>query len=639
MRVTGADEELPDSPLDDERDGGWRGRREVGLGLVLAGLVLAFAIADWWRQEDQARAYQAAQAAAQRRDWDAAQPMFAGLGAYHDAPSQAQAAATQVARRDAAYQAGLTAAARGDPFTAYRAFSTTLTIAPAYRDAAPRLAAAAGDAGRQLTAVIYRRADGSAPGLYLRQTGALPDLLLPGSDSRSRVWATDAATGRVVYDTSGLLNPSADFVQRAVRVLSLAEITARGVVTTVLPSAITWMAMPDGMLGRGAGVLGRAGLWWHMPAAAFRLPLVIGGYANEDLVYFDRQTGTAVPVALPPDWGVLDIDPAGARLLLGEYRGLRDGGVPSTRLYLAGPRGEQPRQIALAGGTVRSARFSPDGAFVLYDAYDGPRRPLAALHLLDLRADPPQDQPVGSVVVAYGSEAVPLAGMFLPGPGPPRLLIKISNGISAAFSVREVGTGRRRSLWERPSAGATTYWITADARAVLVPGAAADDTPTLPLAVDPSFWTMVDGGAPPVVPDDADQPHYELYPLSLESPPRPLPLALPPLPPPLQITRAEQAGGYVVYTVDEPGVPGGPSSRALYSVGFGGPTRLLLQTRGLYSPDVPQMLLFPNELLAYISPDRTLHLLTLDGAVALPVLPGVDGLWPFGIPTATPWEP
>jgi hypothetical protein len=447
-----------------------------------------------------------------------------------------------------------------------------------------------------------------------------------------------------VFDGSGLLNPPGDLLQRAARTLYLAEVTVRGVVTTALPPEITWMAMPGGVLGRGAGVLGRGGLWWHMPAAAFRMPLVIGGYANEDLVYFDQRTGTAAAVALSStDWAVLDIDPAGARLLLGEYRGLRDGGVPSTRLYLAGPRGEQPRQIALAGGTIRTACFSPDGTFVLYAAYDGPRSrqrgQRAVLRLLDLRADPPPDQPVGSVAVAYGSEAVPLAGVFLPGPGPPRLLIKISNGISAAFSVREAETGRQRSLWERPSAAATTYWITADARAVLLPGAAAAAAPAQRLSVDPSFWTMVDGGDLPVVSVAANQPHYALYPLSLEVPPRPLDIALPPLLPPIQITRAEQAGGYLVYTVDKPGVPDGPSSRALYSVGFGGPIRLLVQTRDLDSPDVPQTLLFPNELLAYIGTDRTLHLQTLDAAGDLPVLPGVDGIWPFGVSTATPWQP
>jgi hypothetical protein len=607
-------------------------------------MVLAFAAADWWQQEDQARAYQAAQAVAQRRDWDTAQTLFTRLGAYQDAPARARAAAVQVARRDAAYQWGIAAAAQGDSLTAYSAFSTTLAIAPAYRDAAVRLTAAAKDASRQLTAIIYRRVDDGPPGLYLRQTGTPSDRLLPGSDNHSRIWATDAGNGRVVYDGSASQDRSGMYDRWATRLMYLAEITPQDMRTTVLPPDITGMAMPNGVLVRGGGVLGRAGLWWHMPAAAFRLPLVIGGYANEDLIYFDRQSGTAALLRLSTDWGVLDIDAAGGRLLLGEYRGLRDGGVPSTRLYLAGPRGEHPRQVALAGGTVRSAQFSPDGAFVLYDSYDGPRPGQrgrrAALRLLDLRSDPPREQPVGSVAVAYGSEAVPLAGTFLPGPGPARLLIKISNGMSASFSVRDAATGRQRSLWERPSTADAAYWITAGSRAVLLHGAGDDDPlPSQRLAVDPSFWRMVDGGDLPLVHGAGSRPHYQLHPLRLESPPRPLAIALPPIQPPTQIIRVEQAGGYLVYTVDEPGVPGGPSSRALYSVGFGGPVRLLVQVRGQYSLDVPQSLVFPNELLAYVAADRTLRLQTLDAAVDLPVLSGVDGIWPFGIPTATLWQP
>jgi hypothetical protein len=68
------------------------------------------------------------------------------------------------------------------------------------------------------------------------------------------------------------------------------------------------------------------------------------------------------------------------------------------------------------------------------------------------------------------------------------------------------------------------------------------------------------------------------------------------------------------------------------------PTRLL--TRDLpSSAGVPQHLLLPGGLLAYAAPDAALHLQTLDAAFDLPALPGVDALWPFGVPTVQVWQP
>jgi hypothetical protein len=599
-----ANEPIPELTAIRDPEPGRPARREFWLGLLLVLGVLIFAAGDWWHQETQARTYAAGEAAARSYQWDAAAATFAGLGSYRDAPARAQAAATQVARRNAAYTAGLAAATGQDWLAAARAFSATLAIAPGYRDAAPRYAAATGALSTAaLTGIIVRQSGDGQPGLYTRLPGVTASVWLPHSDARSRVRAADSATGRVVYDGGDPEHPQPPTSTALFRRLHLAEITAQGVRDTLLEA---WVREDDEV------ILGRAGVWWTAPRDIFYFPITIEGYVNKTLSYQGAGADRAQVVTLPDSgWGVLDVDPMGGRLLLGEYDGLDGQGVPHTRLYLAGPTGADPHPLALVAGLIREARFSPTGEFVLYDAYETRDRgqvvQRATLVAVDLRTTPPREQPLGSVVVAYGSEAVPVAGAFLPGARTPRLLVKLSNGLSASFSVRDLATGQQRRVWEGPTHSGTRYW--------LLPGG---DALIAPL-------------------DDPAHPTYHVQSLDPAQSLPALPLPTPPGGGQWPVLNLTVQGGYAVYTLEWGGIP---AIQAVYAVPLAAenPTRLL--TRDEPSPTrAPQHLLLPAGLLAYVAPDAALHLQTLDAAFDLPTLPTVDAIWPFGVPVPQVWQP
>ena len=167
--------------------------------LVLA--VVGFATEDWWHAEDQATTYRTGTQAAAAADWDAAAAAFGRLGSYRDAPARAGAAQVLLRRRDAAYPAGSAAVARRDWLTAYRAFSETLTIQPAYSDTQRLYTAAGAQAvAAALAGTVYRQANGAASGLYLTGAGGGPPVRLPGSDAQSGVGGYNAALGRLIYD-------------------------------------------------------------------------------------------------------------------------------------------------------------------------------------------------------------------------------------------------------------------------------------------------------------------------------------------------------------------------------------------------------------------------------------------------------
>ena len=604
MAESPANEPIPELTTIRDPEPGRPARREFWLGLLLVLGVLIFAAGDWWHQETQARTYRAGEAAARATQWDAAAATFGGLGTYRDALARAQAAATQVVRRNAAYTAGLAGAASADWLAAARAFSTTLAIAPGYRDAAPRYAAATGAlVTASLTGVIVRQVGSQPPGLYLRVAGGANGIWLPQSDARSRVRAADPATGRVVYDGGDPQNRQPPTSTALFRRLHLAAITAQGVRETLLEA---WVRDEDQV------ILGRAGVWWTTPRDIFSFPITIEGYVNKTLRYQPVGADRAQVVALPDaSWGVLDIDPVGGRLLLGQYEGLDGLGVPHTRLYLVGPVGANPQPQALVAGLVREARFSPTGEFALYDAYETRDRgqvvQRATLVAFDLRTTPPREQPLGSVAVAYGSEAVPVAGVFLPDSRSPRVLVKLSNGLSASFSVRDLATGQQRRVWEGPTHPGTRYWLLPGGDALIAPRAGPDHPTYHSLSLDPAQ--------------------------SLPAHPLPAPPGGGQWP----VLDVTVPGAYAVYTLDLGGIP---AAQAVYGVPLAAdqPTRLLTRA-ALAPPGVAQHLLLPGGLLAYVAPDAALHLQTLDAAFDLPALPGVDALWPFGVPIPTVWQP
>jgi hypothetical protein len=287
-------------------------------------------------------------------------------------------------------------------------------------------------------------------------------------------------------------------------------------------------------------------------------------------------------------------------------------GVPHTRLYLAGPTGVGPQFLTLVAGVVREARFSHTGEFVVYNAYETRDRgqvvQRAALTALDLRTTPPREQPLGSVTVAYGSEAVPVAGIFLPGTATPRLLVKLSNGLSGSFSLRDLELDEQVRVWEGPTRPGTRYWLLPGGEALIAPQG------------------------------DPDHPTYYLQPLDLAQPRPARPLPTPPDGGEWPVLALTVQGTYTVYTLDLGGVP---AAQAVYGVLSGAadtPARLLTRDAPA-RPDAPRHLLLRGGLLAYVAADAALHLQTLDAAFDLAALSGVDAIWPFGVPVTQVWQP
>jgi hypothetical protein len=386
--------------------------------------------------------------------------------------------------------------------------------------------------------------------------------------------------------------------------LRVAEVTVAGVRATLLEA---WVREDDRV------ILGRTGVWWTNPQDTFSSPLNIEGYVNTQLRYQARDAKQARVVTLPgPGWVVLDLDRVGGRLLLGEYAGLDGSGVPHTRLYRAGPTGTDRQPLALVAGVVREARFSPTGEFVVYNAYETRDRgqvvQRAALTALDLRASPPREQPLGSVTVAYGSEAVPVAGIFLPGSATSRLLVKLSNGLSGSFSIRDLALDEQVRVWEGPTHPGTRYGLLPGGEALLAPRG------------------------------DPDHPTYYLQPLDPAQPRPARPLPTPPGGGQWPVLDLTVQGPYSVYALDLGGVPATQAVYALLPVATDTPARLLTRDAPA-RPDTPQHLLLPDGLLAYVAPDAALHLQTLDAAFDLDALSCVDAIWPFGVPVTQVWQP
>jgi hypothetical protein len=595
-------------------------RWELWLGAALILGVLGFALFDWQHQEEQAALYHQGDRAAAAHHWTTARAAFARQGDYRDARRRATEAATLVQRRDSNYQAAQDALRDNDLIAAYSALSQTLAIEPDYQ-AAPAQFARTGQAVVQaaLANTVYRRISGGTPGLYARPAATDPDWPLPGSDGQSRVW-TATAGGRIVYDgPSG--SPSAaapepmppggnwDGRLPAGRQLWLA---AAGSPAPPKPLPRTF--------GLGGGMaVAQDGVWWYDQAGSG--PATANGYEIHGeplwlLVYYDLETLRATEAVLTEGtYYLLDANAAGGQLLIGHYSEA-DATGPRTQLYLAGPTGRTLQSVATVAGVVTQAQISPDGRYVLYSASvptaqaDSARLELVAVDL----TNPEHPAQVLARMAANPQHLYQwLQGTFVPGPGPPRVLIRRQVVKEVHLSVRNLANDVEETLWD---GGQTleNYWLPADGQNLLL-------------------WDLEAGADPSLViqPLNPRQPAIRLAAF-----------------PPIISTRPTfvavfLTGDSVFYTVSQnrtSAVAAPVQPVAVY--GAAGSTRrvpAVLLCRQRPRPDGDTRIVpLPLGVVACVAPDNSLRLRSPDGATNLTALDGVDALWPLSR-VMTFWQP
>jgi hypothetical protein len=592
----------------------------VWLGAVLVLGVLGFALFDWQHQEAQAALYHQGDSAAAAHHWTAAHAAFARLGDYRDARRRATEAATLVQLRDTSYHAAQDAWAGADLIAAYSALSATLAIEPDYRDA-PALFDRAEHALVQtaLANTVYRRVSHGPPGLYVRRAATGTDWWLPGSDAQSRIW-TATAEGRVVYDGAEgpappyPLPPGDDGERRlaAGRQLWLADPA-----TQAAPKPLSrTFALGGGM------VVARDGVWWYDPVEtgpATAYGFQVWGTPLRLLVYFDLDTLRATEATLAADtYFLLDGDEAGGRLLIGHYSTIGGSG-PRTQLYLAGPTGRTLQPLAQVAGVVTTGQLSPDGHYALYSAVIPTAvEDIAKLELvaLDLAQPNHPAQRLAQMQANPQHLAQSLRGTFVPGPGPPRVVIHRKVIAATHLSVRNLANDVEETLWDG-SRLLESYWLPADGQNLLL-------------------WDLEASAEPSLIiqPLNPRQPAGRLAPFAPLVSTRPT------------AVQVALSGDTVFYTLmrlgQAPIAGASPNFQPTAVYGAAASTRrtpavLLCRQRPRPDGDT-RMVPLPIGLVACVTPENSLLLRTADGAANLTALDGVDALWSLNR-TMSFWQP
>jgi hypothetical protein len=314
---------------------GWRGflaGREpwVGAGIVVLLVALAVFSAWWGGRDRQWNAYRQAEIARQDHRWAAAIAGYHIAGNIADAPRRLQELTLLQTRLQADQAATVAARQAGNWWDVAVALRAMLDLDPQAVDMQQLL-----DARRRAGYIVYRVERGidaglwwvGADGLHPRQFPGGPDISLHALSPDGR-WA--------VY-TIYRFHP----LPPGRHELYVLDLTT-GEVHQV-PIAPIADPAPNPVRFRDDG----RGFWW-----------VLGTHWS----YYDLTTQQIYPIPGP----VLAADPHGNGLLLTSTSLTPRSDGLATTLLLAGPTGAQPRILQTEVGSIRSARFSPDGQFLTY---------------------------------------------------------------------------------------------------------------------------------------------------------------------------------------------------------------------------------------------------------------------------------
>ena len=337
-------EELDEAPRVPGKTARWG---EVLLGAALLLIVVVAGGANWWQGETQHVAYRAGDRAATAQQWEEARDQFLAAGGYSDARARAAQAAAQIAERDRQYGLALAALAKNDGVAALRALDAVDKIEPEYGGTALLRSEAEALLYRSaLEGMVALRRQASPPGLYYRT--AYDWVWLTGSDGTSSLH-NDGAGDYIVYDVPDAAGTGA---ARRLMVAHVEDGSLSFAPVALNPAArVFW---------------GAAGGWSYATDCRASIPLQMRSYyCAGGMIYSPAGSTVTTTVKLPePNWIVVDLAPAGSKMLLADISA-DPGGAPRATLYLAAPDGSDPQMLYEGASWIERAAFSPDGRYVL----------------------------------------------------------------------------------------------------------------------------------------------------------------------------------------------------------------------------------------------------------------------------------
>jgi hypothetical protein len=399
--------------LDPEPQSSRGGRQfwEVVLGLLILAGVLAFAGWQWYRQEViQANYASAVQAAIDHR-WEDAHSLFAAASGYHDADSQAQAAAAKIGIRDNQYQVALASRDAGNWAACLKSIKQVNEIQFGYKDALQIQARADEHVYNDaLSGTVALRPGAYPPGLYYYGQNGWS--YLPRSDAFSRVLGQNS-NGSLLYDVPGQGWTPPSVPAPTQNIAGSPNLSGRRLMLAPLSKLNQAKELTLDPSLYNIFQLTNDGVWalrnddtWSMRSGNYRWSTrspVGFGYTglNGDAILFEHSpvplTDTmALPDAISdPNFypTILAFDPNSSRYLISRPRRAVQGAFTlQTTLYLGQAGGNLTSVFSMQGGALISAQFSPDGRYALlntsYVVTSKYRR--NELLLLDLQGQRPQ---------------------------------------------------------------------------------------------------------------------------------------------------------------------------------------------------------------------------------------------------------
>jgi hypothetical protein len=353
---------------------------EVVLGMILLVAVLVLAGWQWHRQDAQQSSYVAGAQAAARHDWDGAQAFFAAASGYHDADRQAQAAATQVARRDDQYGKAVANKDTSNWAACLKSIQQVIEIQPGYKDSAHIEQEASEQVYRDaMSGTVALRPDANPPGLYYY--GESGWIWLPGSDTYSRIRGT-GSNDRLVYDVPGDNWDPQPTPTPSIFLPGSPQLLGRRLIALQMSGLPKTVALSFDATLYDRFVWGSDGVWairypgddppgFFTPLQSNALDLM-----NNTVTYqsYDSPITATVHFTAADKSIVMDLDPNSNRYLMATWSGENSmGGYATgmvTYLYLARAGADRQFLYSISGGSFISAHFSPDGKSALLTTYE-----------------------------------------------------------------------------------------------------------------------------------------------------------------------------------------------------------------------------------------------------------------------------
>ncbi len=354
--------------------------REFFLGSLLLAAVLGWAGWQWWQQTSMQNNYRLGDQAATAKRWDDAETYFVAAGGYRDAPSRATSAARLITERDSDYNLAYGFAADATSPSRWAAALKLLQrvqeIEPDYRDTSTLTSQAQdrlyADAMQGVIALRTEATGAQPPGLYYRSAAGWA--WLKGSDKWSRVRGLNSSNV-VVYDVAGAgWSPRPDSTavpyNRLPRPGSPA-LQGRSLMALVNPStAPTYQPLVLDPAYYNSYIVGSKGVWALRFISGDRSPIpLLSPYSNYNLDY--QALGnpiTATITTVQQQEALLTTSADGGRILLATWNGPMLSEL-KVNLYIADANGANRYLLYSQAGGIAGAQFSPDGNYILLDAY------------------------------------------------------------------------------------------------------------------------------------------------------------------------------------------------------------------------------------------------------------------------------